>query len=105
MTTASYVATAPVDQLRAVFRSDAEDEPPIPLLEERVASWQAAARELVAHWNGRFADVVRAARGSAQRLMRLVLAAFPTFRDVHEYRGRRGRPAPRVMPIGGTPGR
>ena len=105
MTSASFVATATADQLRDVFRSDTEDESPIPLLEERIASWQAAAQELVAHWNGRFADVVCAAHGSAQRLMRLVLASFPTFRDVHQYRGRRGRPAPLVEPIERTPGR
>jgi hypothetical protein len=89
VTTAAFVATAPAEVLRAVFRPDVGD-PSLPLLEERVTSWQAAAQELVRAWEGTFVAVVRAAGGSAARLLALILAHFPTFRDVAIYDGRPG---------------
>ena len=96
VTTPAYVATAPLAALSAIFRSDAADEAPLPLLDERVRSLQAAAQTLVDRWDGSFVNVVRAAHGSAQALLKLVLEHFPTFRDVHLYDG---RPSIRNQPL------
>ena len=87
VTTASFTAAASLDVLRAVFRSD-DGEPKLPLLDERVASLQAAAQVLMAQWEGLFVNMLKAAGGSAMALLRLVLDHFPTFRDIHLYDGR-----------------
>lgn len=58
-----------------------------PQLAERTRKVQEVGRVLLACFNGRAADLVRAARGSAERLVALVAAHFPGFRDEAMYRG------------------
>ena len=61
----------------------------IPLLEERVACLKEVGEVLTTAWQGSFTKVLEAAANSAPRLLELVLANFPCFRDVAEFEGRR----------------
>ncbi|KAJ2390851.1 hypothetical protein H4S02_001631 [Coemansia sp. RSA 2611] len=90
ITRAAYYAGASTDQLAHVFRTDQPDlQEPIPLLDQRVHALNEAGRVLLAKYGGKFANVVAAAQGSAQRLVELVVREFACFRDEHEFQGRR----------------
>lgn len=58
-----------------------------PQLAERTRKIQEVGRVLLACFDGRAANLVRAAGGSAERLVALLSALFPGFRDEAVYRG------------------
>lgn len=60
----------------------------LPLIEERVAKLREVGAVLAADFDGDALNLVRAARNSAVRLVRLVTAYFPGFRDHAVYGGR-----------------
>ncbi|MHC4779987.1 MAG: queuosine 5'-phosphate N-glycosylase/hydrolase [Planctomycetota bacterium] len=57
------------------------------LLEERAAILRENGAILLDKWEGSFARVLHSASGSAAALVDLLLRDFPSFRDVHLYRG------------------
>jgi hypothetical protein len=59
----------------------------LPQLAERTRKVQEVGRVLLAVFGGQAVGLVRAARGSAERLVALVTAHFPGFRDEAVYRG------------------
>ncbi|NXY00050.1 QSPP protein, partial [Centropus bengalensis] len=83
ITSASYFATMTLDQVRHVFRSDTEV--PIPLIEERHRVLNESGTALLEKFGGSFLTCVKKSGKSAQRLLRLVLENFPSYRDEAVY--------------------
>lgn len=80
---ASALARATVADTRALLggRDD------IPLLAQRMALVREVGQVLAARWDGQAAHLIEAAQGSVARLVALVTAEFPGFRDHAVYRG------------------
>jgi len=51
------------------------------MVEERVANLQEVSKVLLDKYGGSFENVVKAAGGSAQTLLSIVVSDFPCFRD------------------------
>lgn len=66
----------------------------MPLLAERLRNLHEVGRVLAAEYGGSFANCVRECAGDADRLVRLVVAKFPCFRDSSPYGGETGAPRP-----------
>lgn len=60
----------------------------IPLLEERIRIMRASGRVLVDSYHGSYCGLLKKCHNQAQRLIKLLLADFPDFRDVSVYKGR-----------------
>ncbi len=60
----------------------------LPLMEERVRLLREVGEGLLEHFDGYAVNLIRAAEGSAARLVHLIAATFPGFRDHAIYRGR-----------------
>jgi hypothetical protein len=80
---AEYLAGMPQDDLAEVLRGEGA----IPLFNARWTIIREVGRVLVDDYGGRFANLIQEADGSAVRLVELLTAGFPSFRDVAEYRG------------------
>eukprot|EP00606_Chrysophyceae_sp_TOSAG23-5_P000362 GSChrysophyteH2.ASY1.ANO1.1265.1 assembled CDS len=61
---------------------------PLPQIDERVVRLQELGQALLDSFDGLAANMVRAAGGSAIRLVQLVLQHIPGFRDTSVYKGR-----------------
>lgn len=83
ITSASYFATMTLDQVKNVFRSDTEE--PIPLIEERHRVLNESGTVLLEKFGGSFLTCVKSSEKSAQKLLRLVLENFPSYRDEAVY--------------------
>ncbi len=59
-----------------------------PLLDERVRLLREVGASLVAHFDGQASHLIRGANGSASKLVELVTAYFPGFRDHCVYKGK-----------------
>lgn len=70
--------------LKKIFRGQGE----IPLLEKRLDHAHEIGRALLEKWDGDFANMLKAAEGSAVSLVELVIDSFPCFDDATIYRGR-----------------
>jgi hypothetical protein len=81
---AANLARVTAADVRAML-GDGDD---IPLLEQRTALLREVGAVLAARWEGEAANLVRAADQSAARLIALVTAELPGFRDHAIYRGR-----------------
>lgn len=64
--------------LAYILRGEGE----IPLLAERGAMLREHGRILCDRWEGKFTNLLKAAKGSASRLVDLLVGEFPGFRDV-----------------------
>lgn len=85
---ASHLATLDAATLGEILRP-ADGDPPIPLFAERLANAQQVGRVLLAHYSGRFEEVVAAAGADAVALALLLARDFPSFSDVAMWRGER----------------
>lgn len=81
---AAWMSRAQPSDLADLFKSRTE----MPLLAERAAIVREAGEELLRQFGGQAAGLVEAAGGSIHRLLDLLLAYFPNFRDVAHYSGR-----------------
>ena len=72
-------------QLTTWLQADASQV--IPLVDERARLLREVGAVLLAHFDGQAANLVRAAHQSAVRLVQLVTAWFPGFRDHSVYQG------------------
>ncbi|KAI9506019.1 hypothetical protein BX070DRAFT_187652 [Coemansia spiralis] len=89
MTDPAFYSRMSLDDLAHVFRADDPAiQEPIPLLARRLQVLHEIGRVLQDKYSGRFANAVELCRGSAQRLVELVVRDFPCFRDEHRYGGR-----------------
>jgi len=80
---ARYLAAIGRDQLGEILAGEHE----IPLLAERVQILREVGHGLRDRWDGRFSDAIAAAGRRGTRLVEIVSADFPSFRDVTVYRG------------------
>ncbi|CAD7691793.1 unnamed protein product [Nyctereutes procyonoides] len=87
ITSASYYATATLDQVKHIFRSDTDV--PMPLIEERHRILNETGKILLEKFQGSFLNCVRKSEKSAQKLMHLVVESFPSYRDVTQFEGKR----------------
>jgi hypothetical protein len=83
---ATYLSTLTLAELSDIFRP-APGVSTIPLLAERLANAREVGRVLLAKYDGQFVHAVEAAGGSAVRLVRQIVADFPSFDDRATYRG------------------
>ena len=84
----------PLDDARFLLEIDRDrlaeilaGEQEIPLLAERVQILHEVGRGLRDRWDGRFSRAIAAAGRRSARLVEIVSADFPSFRDVATYRG------------------
>ena len=84
---ADYLAELALADLREVLRGRGE----FPLIEERLANLREVGGVLRSKHGGQFANVVRAANGSAVTLVRTIVRDFRSFDDVVTWRGREVR--------------
>lgn len=77
------------DQFEEIFRSDTSIA--MPMADERFKTLKETSDALNQHYNGSVVNLIKAAKGSAQTLLRLLLCHFPSYRDVSPYRLRDGR--------------
>ncbi|KAI8069348.1 hypothetical protein BC940DRAFT_236848 [Gongronella butleri] len=87
VTNAEYLATASPEELAHLFRSDTKEK--VPMLEERVQLMKEAGQTLCKYFDGSFTRCLQLANQSASALLDLLLEHFPSFRDVHEFKGRK----------------
>lgn len=83
---ASFLASVTEQQLARIFRSCTATS--VPLLVERVRVLNEAGRVLMERFEGKFQNVVKQSKGSAQELVKLMTQHFPSYRDVCSYGGR-----------------
>jgi hypothetical protein len=88
ITSASFLSKISLEQLENILRSD-DGETKAPLLEERIECLHQVSSKLLEKYDGNFENVVKAAAGSAQKLLRLIVDDFPCFRDEAVYDGQR----------------
>ncbi|KAJ2348125.1 hypothetical protein GGF43_004623 [Coemansia sp. RSA 2618] len=90
ITRAACYACASDEQLAHVFRTDDPDmQEQIPLLADRIQCLREVGRVLLDKYEGRFANMLKQCNGSAQTLVETVVREFASFRDEHEFHGRR----------------
>jgi hypothetical protein len=80
---ADYLAALTMDQLAHVLRGSGT----IPMLDRRLEHLNQVGDVLRENYDGAFARVIESAAGSASRLVRTLVADFPAFDDVADYRG------------------
>jgi hypothetical protein len=83
--TAERWASATAADCEAIFAGDGR----IPLLEERGRILNETGRLLLDRFGGEALRLVEEAKHDAVRIAATVCDVFPSFRDVHDYRGRR----------------
>jgi hypothetical protein len=92
---ARYLSELSRDDLRHILRgvpSQQNRQPiEIPLLEARLANAREVGQVLLARYDGRFANVIEEAGGSAVKLALLLAEHFPSFRDIATFRGQEVR--------------
>ncbi|ORX56782.1 hypothetical protein DM01DRAFT_1303086 [Hesseltinella vesiculosa] len=87
VTDPKYLAQANPEDLAKIFRSDTKEQ--VPLLDLRVRLMKEAGITICQHFGGSFVHCLQRANHSAQALLDLLLEHFPSFRDVHEFKGRK----------------
>ncbi len=75
-----YLGTITEADVSEILAGDPGSEP-IPLLHARMVHLREVGVALVERWEGSFLHAIRAARGSAPKLVAEVLRALPSFRD------------------------
>ncbi|CAO3613519.1 unnamed protein product [Cunninghamella echinulata] len=87
ITKPSYLQQASNEELASIFKSDTIEE--ISLLSDRIQLMKQAGQVLCQHFNGSFLYCIQKANHSAQSLIDIILEHFPSFRDIHEFKGRK----------------
>jgi len=86
---AEYMANITLSQLQSIFRSATSEE--VPLLSQRLEVIREAGQVLLSKFEGHFVNCIRAAGGSAQKLVELIVSNFSSFDDYATYQGKRGK--------------
>ncbi|XP_034630429.1 queuosine salvage protein isoform X1 [Trachemys scripta elegans] len=87
ITSAAYYATMTLEQVRHVFRSDTDV--PMPLIEERHRILNETGTILLEKFGGSFVTCVKMSEKSAQKLLRIVVENFPSYRDEATFKGKK----------------
>lgn len=88
ITNPRFYATITLGQLEAILEGD-DASTRCPLLAERVECLHQVGTLLLDKYNGDFVNCVKAAGGSAQRLLAQVVDEFPCYRDEATFNGER----------------
>lgn len=88
ITNPKFLSDVTMEQLDNILRGD-DGETKAPLLKERVECLHQVGAKLLVKYDGNFENVVKAANGSAQKLLQLIVDEFPCFRDEAVYNGQR----------------
>jgi len=85
ITQADYLARISAADLRSIFAG----EGCIPLFENRLQNLREAGCVLIDKWKGDVVHLLEEAKGSAVKVVRLIVSSFPSFRDEAQYKGER----------------
>ncbi|XP_034477257.1 queuosine salvage protein [Drosophila innubila] len=88
ITNPEFYSKVDMETLSNIFRPDDKDTK-IPLLEKRLECLHQVGECLQSKWQGRFENVVKAAKNSAVTLLQLIVNEFPCFRDQADFAGER----------------
>lgn len=86
ITNPKFYSTITLEQLEKILKSD-DPKTKAPLLQERVACLHEVGKKLLEKYDGDFVNVLISANGSAKRLLEIIVAEFPCFRDEAVYNG------------------
>lgn len=85
ITDSSFLATLSEDVLSGIFQGEGE----IPLFRSRLDHLREAGQVLLKYFEGDVVKLIKLAEKSAERLVKLIVTYFPSFRDEAVYEGRR----------------
>lgn len=88
ITNPKFYSSITIDQLAKLLVSD-DGKTKAPLLQERVDCLHQVGSKLIEKYDGNFENVVKAAKGSAKKLLELIVEDFPCFRDEAVFNGQR----------------
>lgn len=89
VTSAEYMSSITEERMRHIFRGNTTTQPLPPLFNERVRVVREAGRVLVEKFGGSFLNCLKAASGSATKLLQIVTEHFDSYRDfVDNFKGR-----------------
>lgn len=88
ITSPKFLSSITLEQLEKILRSD-DGQTKAPLLQERVDCLHQVGSKLLEKYDGKFENVVKAAEGSAKKLLQLIVEDFPCFRDEATFNGQR----------------
>ncbi|XP_003738070.1 queuosine salvage protein [Galendromus occidentalis] len=86
ITSATFYASVSREKLKEVFRGHNDSE--IPLFDERLNILHQAGRKLLEQYGGKFSNCLLQCGNDVDKLLRLVTAEFPSFRDQAVFEGR-----------------
>ncbi|KAI9323118.1 UPF0553 protein C9orf64-like protein [Dichotomocladium elegans] len=86
ITSPAYYAHASPEEFKSIFASATAE--PIPMFDQRVSVIHEAGQILLDKFGGSFVNCIRQANSSASTLLRLLIDNFPSFRDIHIFKGR-----------------
>ncbi|XP_050458160.1 queuosine salvage protein [Cataglyphis hispanica] len=83
-----YYSRVTQQDLEIIFRGD-DGETGIPLLQDRIKNLHEAGKVLVDKYQGTFKECIRSCEGSAEKLLKLIVNEFESYRDEADYEGHR----------------
>ncbi|KAF1796842.1 hypothetical protein V8B55DRAFT_1548209 [Mucor lusitanicus] len=87
ITNPAYYLKASDEELAAIFKSDTKES--APMLDERIRVMREAAQVLCQKFDGSFANCIMQANQSASKLLDIIVDNFASFRDIHEFHGKK----------------
>ncbi|CAO3655137.1 unnamed protein product [Mucor hiemalis] len=84
---AYYGSRASDQELADIFKSDTKEE--APMLDERIRVMREAGKVLCEKFDGSFVNCITKANYSAANLLDIIVDNFPSFRDIHDFNGRK----------------
>lgn len=88
ITNPAYYGSRATDQeLADIFKSDTKEE--APMLNERIRVMREAGKILCEKFDGSFVNCITKANYSAANLLDIIVDNFPSFRDIHDFHGRK----------------
>ncbi|KAF7397634.1 hypothetical protein HZH68_008856 [Vespula germanica] len=85
ITDPKYYSEVTQNELEVIFRGD-DNHTKIPLINERVRNLHQAGQVLLKKYQGTFVECVKSCSGSAEKLLRLIINDFDSFRDEADYK-------------------
>jgi len=82
---ARYLSNISRQELASLLRGLSDDQPGIPLFEERLSIAREVGQVLLERFNGQFSHLVEEARGNSVKLVVALAENFSSFRDVARY--------------------
>lgn len=83
---AHWMAQADLEQVRHVFRGTQEGIE-IPLMDKRLEHINQSGKVLLDNFGGQYSQAIKSCQGSAVALVNLMVQYFPSFRDIHTWKG------------------